>query len=175
MSIKPLSKISAHIQHAGGTLVDIFHYSALFVIGATIVWSAVVEYLSMIDSGHAGLKDILLLFIYLEMGAMVGIYFKTHRLPVQYLIYIAITALARHLVIDMQEVTDTFHIWLILSIVSAILLLSLSILVFAFTARRFGRPEDEQELKSAYSGEERRSEQPDTRKIKIERRQASPQ
>jgi phosphate starvation-inducible membrane PsiE len=28
---------------------------------------------------------------------MVGTYFKTHRLPVQFLIYIAITALSRHL------------------------------------------------------------------------------
>lgn len=171
MSKKPLSKISVQIQHVGDTLVDIFHYTALFVIGATIVWSAAVEVLGMINSGHPGLEDILLLFIYLELGAMVGIYFKTHRLPVQYLIYIAITALARHLVIDMQKASDFFHIWLTLAIVSSILLLSLSILVFAYTARSFGRPEDEMELKSAFSGDDRRSEQPDTRKIKIERRQ----
>jgi hypothetical protein len=39
-----------------------------------------------------------LLFIYLEIGAMVGIYFKTTRLPVRYLLYIAITALARVLI-----------------------------------------------------------------------------
>jgi phosphate starvation-inducible membrane PsiE len=38
------------------------------------------------------------LFIYLEIGAMVGVYFKTTRLPVRYLIYIAITALARVLI-----------------------------------------------------------------------------
>ncbi len=138
----PVSKFASRIQKAGNTLVDVFHYLALFVIGATIVWSAVVEYIGMIHSGHAGLKDILLLFIYLELGAMVGIYFKTHHLPVQYLIYIAITALARHLVIDVQKVTDSFHITLILAIVGSILLLSLSIMIFAFTAHKFGRPED---------------------------------
>lgn len=77
-----------------------FHYLALFVIGGTVVWSAAHEYLQMMDKGYAALKDILLLFIYLELGAMIGIYFKTHRLPVQFLIFIAITALSRHLVID---------------------------------------------------------------------------
>ncbi len=35
------------------------------------------------------------LFIYLELGAMVGIYFKTNHMPVRFLIYIAITALTR--------------------------------------------------------------------------------
>jgi phosphate starvation-inducible membrane PsiE len=123
-------------------MVVMFHYLALFVIGATIVWSAVAEYLVIMSHGHAGLKDILLLFIYLELGAMVGIYFKTHRLPVQFLIYIAITALARHLVIDMQKVTEEFHLYLILVIVVAILILSLAILAFAYSAKRFGRPED---------------------------------
>lgn len=123
-------------------MVDIFHQIALFVIGGTIVWSAIAEYMVIMDHGYAGLKDILLLFIYLELGAMVGIYFKTNRLPVQYLIYIAITALARHLVIDMQKVTEIFHIYLIMAIVSAILILSLAILVFAYTSHRFGRPED---------------------------------
>jgi len=38
------------------------------------------------------------LFIYLEIGAMIGIYFKTTRLPVRYLIYVAITALGRVLI-----------------------------------------------------------------------------
>ena len=43
--------------------------------------------------GVASAEDILLLFIYLELGAMVGIYFRTNRLPVRFLIYVAITAL----------------------------------------------------------------------------------
>jgi hypothetical protein len=46
---------------------------------------------------HASLGDILP-FIYLEFGAMVGIYFKTTRLPVRYLMYIAMTALGRVLI-----------------------------------------------------------------------------
>jgi phosphate starvation-inducible membrane PsiE len=130
------------IQIAGDRLVDTFHYLALFGIGATIVWSAVHDYLDMVRSGHATLEDILLLFIYLELGAMVGIYFRTQRLPVQYLIYIAITALSRHLVIDVQKVSDEFHIHLLLSTAGAIAILSLAILVLSYTSVKYGCPEE---------------------------------
>jgi protein PsiE len=130
------------IQKIGDSLVYLFHYLALFGIGAMIVWSGIHDYLHMVRSGHASLEDILLLFIYLELGAMVGIYFRTHRLPVQYLIYIAITALSRHLVIDVQKVSDNFHLYLLLSITGAIAILSLSILVLSYTTRKFGSPEE---------------------------------
>ena len=49
----------------GNLLVDAFHYLALFAIGGTIVWSAVVAFLNMATKGHASIDDILLLFIYL--------------------------------------------------------------------------------------------------------------
>lgn len=131
------------IQKFGNTLVDMFHFLALFVIGATVVWSATYEYLRMMEKGYAELKDILLLFIYLELGAMIGIYFKTHRLPVQFLIFIAITALSRHLVIDVQHVSDSFHLYLLLSISVSIVLLSGALIILTFTANRYGRPEDD--------------------------------
>ena len=131
------------IQQVGEILVDGFHYLALFVIGGTIIWSAVYEYLHIMEKGYAGLKDILLLFIYLELGAMIGIYFKTHRLPVQFLIFIAITALSRHLVIDVQQVSDSFHLYLLLSISGAIVLLSGALFMLTMTAGKYGRPEDD--------------------------------
>jgi len=130
-------------QKIGNALVDGFHFLALFVIGATVVWSAVYEYIQMMAKGYASLKDILLLFIYVELGAMIGIYFKTHRLPVQFLIFIAITALSRHLVIDVQKVSDNFHLYLLLSISGAILILSISLFILSYTAWNFGRPEDD--------------------------------
>src|SRR5258707_10172830 len=82
----------------GRFLTDAFHLLALFAIGATTVWSAATAFVGMAAEGRASLGDILLLFIYLEVGAMVGIYFKTTRLPVRYLIYVAITALGRVLI-----------------------------------------------------------------------------
>lgn len=90
-------------QDLGNLLVDAFHYLALFAIGATIVWSAVFAFIGMTGKGHASIDDILLLFIYLELGAMVGIYFKTNHMPVRFLIYVAITALTRMLIADIQH------------------------------------------------------------------------
>ena len=90
------------MEVVGSVFVDSFHILALFVIGGTVIWSATVEYIAIIGRGSPTLKDILLLFIYLEVGAMVGIYFKTKRLPVVFLIYIAITALTRVLTVDIK-------------------------------------------------------------------------
>jgi protein PsiE len=119
----------------GGFLVDGFHFLALFVIGATTVWSAAVAYFGMLAQGGATLGDILLLFIYLEIGAMIGIYFKTTRLPVRYLIYVAITALARVLI----EIVGAEHQtgMDILVVTGAIFLLSCAVLVLRFGSYRY--------------------------------------
>jgi protein PsiE len=119
----------------GRFLTDAFHLLALFAIGATTVWSAATAFAGMAAQGGASLGDILLLFIYLEVGAMVGIYFTTARLPVRYLLYIAITALSRMLIeiVGAEHQTGTD----ILVIASAILLLSFAVLVLRFGSHRF--------------------------------------
>jgi protein PsiE len=119
----------------GEFLVDAFHFLALFAIGATTVWSGIAAFIGMAAKGRASLGDILLLFIYLEIGAMVGIYFKTTRLPVRYLIYIAITALGRVLIeiVGAEHRTGTD----ILIITGAILLLSFAVLVLRFGSYNF--------------------------------------
>jgi protein PsiE len=123
------------VDAIGQLLVDAFHYLALFAIGATTVWSAAAAFIGMTAQGRASLGDILLLFIYLEIGAMVGIYFKTTRLPVRYLIYIAITALGRTLI----EIVGAEHRTGIdiLVVTGAILLLSFSVLLLRFGSYRY--------------------------------------
>ncbi|MDO9104309.1 MAG: phosphate-starvation-inducible PsiE family protein [Methylovulum sp.] len=130
------------IHKVGDALVDGFHYIALFSIGAMIVLSATHDYIEMLEANHTGLEDILKLFIYLELGAMLGIYFKTRHLPVQFLIYIAITALSRHLVIDVQKVADNFHLFLLITITITIAILSVSIWLLSYTAKHYDHPED---------------------------------
>ena len=77
------------------------------------------------------------MFIYLELGAMVGIYFKTNHLPVRYLIYIAVTALTRVLAVDIKDMSD-MHM---LTLTGAILILSVSVLVLRIGSTRFGDKE----------------------------------
>lgn len=84
----------------GNLCVSLFHRIALFGIGAATVWSAAYTFLGMLGKGAASVEDLLLLFIFLEIGAMVGIYFKTNHMPVRFLIYVAITAVTR-LIIDL--------------------------------------------------------------------------
>jgi len=87
----------------------------------------------MIQAGHAKLNDILLLFIYLELGAMVGIYFKTDRLPVLFLLYVAITALTRFLAVDIKELPiESVGI-----VTGSILVLALAVLVLQVAASKF--------------------------------------
>lgn len=127
------------IENLGGTLVKAFHLFALFVIGGTVVWSAAHFYIETMQQGYAKLHDILLLFIYLEIGAMIGIYFKTHRLPVRFLIYVAITALTRLLTIDAKDLTNEQ----VLTVTGAILILALAALTVEFSASRFQRADED--------------------------------
>jgi hypothetical protein len=56
-------------DRVGAVLVDAFQLPALFVIGATTIRSAAAMFLDTAADGRARIEDILLLFIYLEIGA----------------------------------------------------------------------------------------------------------
>jgi len=130
---KTMDRLAGTVGHF---LVDAFHYLALFAIGGAIVWSAISSFWGMAMKGGASIDDILLLFIYLELGAMVGIYFKTNHMPVRFLIYVAITALTRMMIGDVQEKHLHPDMGIIL-IAGAILLLALAILVIRYGSNRF--------------------------------------
>jgi protein PsiE len=121
------------IDRIGDSLVNGFQVAALFVIGATIVWSAAHSFIEMMQAGRAKLDEILLLFIYLELGAIVGIYFKTDRLPVLFLLYVAITALTRYLAVDSKEL----DVATIVAVTASILLLTVAVLVLQIAASKF--------------------------------------
>jgi len=128
-------RVNALADVLGNLLVDAFHYLALFAIGGAIVWSAVVAFLAMAAKGHASIDDILLLFIYLELGAMVGIYFKTNHMPVRFLIYVAMTALTRMLISDVQAHHEPGMSVVLVS--GAILLLALATLVVRYASSKY--------------------------------------
>jgi len=119
----------------GNLLVTIFHQLALFAIGAATVWSAVISFHEMTHQSHAGIQDLLLLFIYLEIGAMVGIYFKTNHMPVRFLIYVAITAVTR-LIIDLVNINHEVS-WQILILGGTILLLAIANGVVRYASHKY--------------------------------------
>ena len=128
----------AFLDPVGQLLSDGFHILALFAIGAATVWAAAVAFYGMIQKGSPTIEDLLLLFIYLEIGAMVGIYFRTNHMPVRFLLYVGITALTRHLIgfVQHQENPDLG----VLILAGAILVLALAVLIIRFTSARFPSP-----------------------------------
>lgn len=130
------------IDKVGSIIIEAFHVVGIFVIGFTIIWAAAGEYYSIMQNstGHASLKDILLMFIYLELGAMTGIYFKTHKMPVVFLIFIAITAITRFLVIDMKELTSS-GTEILIGLVVSILILSITALVLRYSDNKYDEEE----------------------------------
>ena len=128
-----INKTFRSLESFGSLVTEGFHFLGLFVVGASILWASWAEVFKIIEHGGPAIKDVLLLFIYLELGAMVGIYFKTKRMPVRFLIYIAITALTRVLAIDVKSMND-IHM---LTITGSILILSLAVLVLKYSSYKF--------------------------------------
>ena len=91
------------------------------------------EVISMIKAMEVTLADLLLLFIYLEVLAMAGIYLKSGKLPVRIPLYIAIVAIARYMILDMKNL-DTYTM---LALAGAILILALSVLAIRYGHNTF--------------------------------------
>lgn len=121
----------------GQFLTESFHLLGLFAIGAATIWAAVSAFFSMIQKGPT-IEDLLLLFIYLEIGSMVGIYFRTNHMPVRFLLYVGITALTRHMIGVVQEQPNPEFGVLVLA--GATLILSLAVLIIRFTSARYPSP-----------------------------------
>ncbi len=121
-------------RRVGASLVAGFHHLMLFTIGAATVWAALAAILEMVGKGYIGVEDLLLLFIYLEIGAMVGIYFQTNHMPVRFLIYVGITALTRHLIdlVNIKTDTTTILIWS-----GSVLVLAVSVVVLRYASFQY--------------------------------------
>ncbi len=98
--------------------LKIFHIlEAILLVGITL--STVVamfnEFMHVIVERKILLTDILLMFIYLEILAMVQQFVANGKIPVRYPIYIAIMAIARYITLGMKELDGPFIIWLSLA------------------------------------------------------------
>lgn len=114
--------------HHAQTVLGFIEFAGLAVITVATVIAGVGEVGGMLDAQAVTLADLLLLFLYLEILAMVGLYFQSGKLPVRFPIYIAIVALARYLVLDMKNL----DLWHMLGIAGSILLLTLAVLAIRF-------------------------------------------
>lgn len=128
-------KLHGGADSIGNLFVETFHYLALFAIGLITVWAGVSTFIGMLQQPKITVDDILLLFIYLELLAMAGIYFKTNHMPLRFLLYIGVTALIRLLISDVSHhnAPDTG----ILYVCGGVSLLAISILVVRYSSSKY--------------------------------------
>jgi protein PsiE len=118
--------------------LDIVEYAGLLVIGVATTIAMYQEVVVMITANRVALADLLLMFLYLEVLAMIGQYFKSGQLPVRFPMYIAMVALARYLILDLKEMSE----WRMLAVAAAIFLLTVGVLVIRYGHVRFPYRED---------------------------------
>ncbi len=103
-------------------------WAGLLLISIATVVAIGQETLLMVERGEVLLHDILLLFIYLEILTMVGLYFTSGKLPVRYPVYIAMVAIARFIIMGMKDMSG----WEIVALAAAILVLALAVLAIRY-------------------------------------------
>jgi len=106
---------------------------ALIATGIATTVAIATEIWVMIDRGSVTLADLLLMFLYLEVLAMIGQYLRTGQIQVRFPLYIAMVALARYLIIDAKDIADMR----MLAVAASILLLTLAVLVIRYGHERY--------------------------------------
>jgi len=114
----------------GLVVVEIF---ALAATGIATTWAIGKEILLMLTTGNVTLADLLLMFLYLEVLAMIGQYLRTGQIQVRFPIYIAIVALARYVIIDAKDI-ETMRL---VVVAAAVLLFTLAVLALRYGHVRF--------------------------------------
>lgn len=127
------------LQEFNQRLLVLMEHIGLLVIAIATVVAMGSEVIDMVRAVRVTLSDLLLLFLYLEVLAMVGLYYNSGKLPVRFPLYIGMVALARYLILDMKAMDD----WRILAVTGSILLLTLSVLLIRFGHVCYPYPGDE--------------------------------
>lgn len=140
------------IKEFNHRLLVLVENAGLLVIGIATVFAMGSEVLTMVRAMQVTLSDLLLLFLYLEVMAMVGLYYHSGRLPVRFPLYIGMVALARYLILDMKAMND----WRMLAVTGSILMLTIAVFLIRYGHVRYPYPGDDvTDLKQAERSRQR--------------------
>ena len=101
---------------------------ALLIILACTVIAFLVEILQMIEIRQISLADLILLFLCLEVLAMVRVFWESQSIQITLPLFIAITALARFIILQGKNINPE----VLLYEAGAIVLIAIAILVLRF-------------------------------------------
>ena len=100
----------------------------LGVIAVLTIVGTIQEIGAIYRNGSVELADLLLLFIYAEVMGMIGVFFSSNRIPITLPLFIAITAIARLIILQgkgMDPITLLYE-------AGAILIIALACLVIRY-------------------------------------------
>ncbi|MDD1793212.1 phosphate-starvation-inducible PsiE family protein [Enterovibrio makurazakiensis] len=117
-------------------IIHLMENCVLVLIFLATIYAIGEEIYLVIVNRTVSVGDLLLMFIYLEVLAMVHSFFESGKVPVRMPLYIAIVALARYLILDMKNMDD----WRILAITVAGLVLAITVFVIRIGHIKFPYP-----------------------------------
>ena len=120
-------------------VLEVVENLGLMVIAVATMVAGYQEVMTMIGNARVTLADLLLMFLYLEVLTMVGLYFSSGKLPVRFPLYIAMVALARYVILDVKDL----DVWHMIGIAASILLIAAAVLLIRYGHVRFPYSEDE--------------------------------
>jgi protein PsiE len=127
------STFESHIKKKLEQLIGIAELLGLLTIGICTALAMGHLIWQMIGSRQVTLTDLLLIFLYLEVFAMVGQYLKAGQLPVRFPLYIAMVSIARDLILR-TGVNSELHV---LASCGAIVLLAVGVLIIRYGRYRY--------------------------------------
>ena len=114
------------------TIRNIQLTAVIFVLVSTIV-AFFLEVKEMYDNRNIELADLLLMFIYIEVIGLVRSYWETRAVRITYPLVIAITALARFIILQDKESDPTNLIYISV----AILIVALATVIIRFRNSKY--------------------------------------
>ena len=114
------------------TIRNIQLVAVLIVLFATVI-AFFLEIHEMYDNRDINLADLLLMFIYIEVIGLVRSYWETRSVRITYPMIIAITALARFIILQDKDQDPTNLIYISL----AILIVALATVIIRFRNSKF--------------------------------------
>ena len=114
------------------TIRNIQLTAVLFVLASTII-AFLLEVTEMYENRNIELADLLLMFIYIEVIGLVKSYWETRSVRITYPLVIAITALARFIILQDKESDPSNLIYISI----AILIVAIATVVIRFRNSKY--------------------------------------
>ena len=114
------------------TIRNIQLTAVLFVLASTII-AFLLEIKEMYENNNIELADLLLMFIYIEVIGLVKSYWETRSVRITYPLVIAITALARFIILQDKESDPSNLIYISV----AILIVALATVIIRFRNSKY--------------------------------------